>query len=205
MAITRFDRLQRELSDIQKRAGVRRSEQHGQIMRQRFADIQSLIRDACERERLKALELAEARERKRRDALERARLEEEQKRENERREKIRENPRPIKPRKFQDKRVTVLYALFQDCFPEGGGFTCDGHWVDEDLSERARLVLQPCFDGEPQFNALSTKILKLIHADIGDDRLTVDERTEVFQLFYQSCVNTRKTQPQPRQEDKICL
>jgi|TARA_R100000789_G_scaffold96710_2_gene98537 hypothetical protein len=200
---TRFDRLQRDLAEIQKRTNARPPEPPGQTMRKRFQHIQSVIREACERDRLKALELAEERERQRREALKRARLEEERQRENERREKIRENPHPIKPRKFQDKRVTVLHALFLDCFPEGGGFTCNGHWVDEGLSERARLVLQPCFDGEPEFEALSTRILKLIHADVGDDRLSVDERTEVFQLFYQSCVNTRKTQP--KQEDTICL
>ena len=64
MTMNRFDRLQRELVGIQKRASARPSEQHGKIMRKRFADIQTRIREACERERLRALEMAEEKERK---------------------------------------------------------------------------------------------------------------------------------------------
>ncbi len=180
------------------------SDRHADMQR-RFDEVQTLLREEAEQKWLDALEQAVERERQRREALERARLEEAQRVENERREKIRENPRPIKLRKFADKRVTVLYALFQDCFPEGGGFTRDGMWVDEQLSERARQVIQPCFDGEPEFKPLTKKLLKLIHVDTGDHRLSTDERSRVFQLFYESCVNTIDPKPKPRQEDTICL
>jgi len=195
-----FDQLQRKLTSADKHPTSPVRNDHVQ---RRFSEIQNLLREEAEQKWLKAIEKAVERERRHQEALERARLEEAQKAENERRERIRENPRPIKRRKFEDKRVTVLYALFQDCFPEGGGFTRDGHWVDEGLSERARLVLDPCFDGEPDFKPLTTQILKLIHADVGDDRLSSDERTRVFQLFYESCVTTPN--PKTRQEDTICL
>lgn len=202
MSQNRLFQLQRGLTQIDKKPPARMSQSSDNV-RQKYRAIQNVIRDEIEHERLTALAALEEKEHRLHEAEERRRLEEEQKREHERREHIRNNPRPIKPRRFKDKRVTILYALYQDCFPEGGGFTADGHWVDEDLSERARLVLSPCFEGEPERDPLGRRILKLITPDTGDDRLTVDERTAIFQLFYQSCVDTRKSQP--NQEDTICL
>ena len=202
MTQNRLFGLQRGLTKIDKQGSSARA-QSVENVRKKYRDIQNSIRAEIEQERLTALLALEEKERRLREAQERRRLEEEQKREHERREHIRNNPQPIKPRRFKDKRVTILYALFLDCFPEGGGFTRDGHWVDENLSERARLVLSPCFEGEPERDPLGRQILKLIAPDTGDSRLTVEERTAIFQLFYRSCVETRK--PQSNQEDTICL
>lgn len=123
--------------------------------------------------------------------------------EHERREKLRKKPRPVTVRNFKDPSVTRLYMMFQDCFPHGGGFTCQGEWVDEKLTAKAREVLEPCFEGEPTLKPLSTKIVKLIHADAGDPRLSVEERTRMFQLFYEPNIQIRKSTS--RQEEKICL
>ena len=202
MSQNRLFQLQRGLTKTDKQTSPR-AEQSKAKIRQKYQDIQNTIRAEIEQERLAAIVALEEKERRLREAEERRRLEEEQKRELERREYIRNNPHPIKPRRFKDKGVSRLYALFQDCFPKGGGFTAEGHWVDEDLSERAHLVLAPCFEDEPERGPLGRKILKLIAPDTGDDRLSVEERTAIFQLFYQSCVDTRKTQS--NQEDTICL
>ncbi|KPA99929.1 hypothetical protein [Ahrensia marina] len=198
-----IETLQSELAAQDKRSAPKHPAKHKAEISQAWNETQKAIRDEFERKRLEELLAAQEREHQRRLEAERKRQEETQKREHERREKLRDKPRPIIPRKFEDKRVTRLYALFQDCFPKEGGFTCRGDWVDEALSLKAWEILHPCFDGEPNADALSTQILKLIHADAGDPRLTVDERTQIFQLFYQSCVSSRKTNV--KQEDKICL
>lgn len=156
-----------------------------------------------------AFETQERIEREQREAAQRREHErreheqKQQKAEQERREALRKKPRPVKPRRFKDPAVTRLYMMFQDSFPLGGGFTCHGQWVDENLAAKAREVLEPCFSGEPTLKPLSTKIVKLIYADAGDPRLTVEERTSIFQLFYEPNIQTRKSTA--RQEESICL
>jgi hypothetical protein len=169
--------------------------------RERLAELERLAREEKERnERARRLK-REARETL--EMLERVKREALQRKEQERREELRKKPRPVKPRRFKDPAVTRLYMMFQDSFPIGGGFTCHGQWVDSELAEKAREVLEPCFAGEPAFKPLSTKIIKLIHADAGDPRLSADERTSMFQLFYEPNVQTRKSTA--RQEEAICL
>jgi len=166
--------------------------------RERLSELERLAHEEKARN-----ERARRLKREARETLERIKREAEQRKEQERREELRKKPRPVKPRRFKDPAVTRLYMMFQDSFPIGGGFTCHGQWVDSELAEKAREVLEPCFAGEPAFKPLSTKIIKLIHADAGDPRLSADERTSMFQLFYEPNIQTRKSTA--RQEEAICL
>lgn len=166
--------------------------------RERLSELERLAHEEKARK-----ERARRLKREARETLERIKREAEQRKEQERREELRKKPRPVKPRRFKDPAVTRLYMMFQDSFPIGGGFTCHGQWVDSELAEKAREVLEPCFAGEPAFKPLSTKIIKLIHADAGDPRLSADERTSMFQLFYETNIQTRKSTA--RQEEAICL
>ena len=182
--------------DKQKKTQLELREYRAEIanLQSKLSKLEAIKFQRDEAKRLKMAVIAKAEAEKQRIVEEELkRIETKRKAEHDRREKLRDKTRNLRLRRFKDPLVTRLYALYLDCFPKGEGWTSHGEYIAADFSARVRKVLQPCFAGEPKFTELKKTILKKIHADVGDARLSEKDRTRVFQLFYEIAFKTKTT------------